>query len=127
MIQINGYRGLFNGGGALVGREIIYVVSYKIMAENISKLYAKTFEKSRLTDVLGAGTSGAIGGAVTTPLDCLRAVKQDQSLVRTPESYIKILNNCGYNGVLRGVAERSIAIALACIFMDQGSKILYQE
>lgn len=125
VVKVNGLRGLMGGSGALIGREIIYVVSYKILAEKISRIFAHLFSPSPVTDLVAAGTAGAVGGAITTPLDFMRAIKQDQAIKRRPQSYRQIIASIGVKGLFRGVAERSLAIALACIVMNQGSKYFY--
>ncbi len=126
VVRINGIRGLFAGSGALMTREVVYVASYYVVAERISSIFAASFGQSRWTEVMGAGISGAVGGAVSTPLDYLRGLKQDQAVKRRPENYRTIISRAGLSTCFRGVMERSLAVALACIVMNQGSKLLIE-
>lgn len=125
VIRVNGFRGLMYGGGALTGREIVYVASYTVLAEKVNGLFSLIFGQTRVSELLGVGTAGAIGGAVSTPLDYLRAVKQDQALTRKPQSYGELISSAGIRGLMRGTTQRCLAISLACIVMNQGSKIFY--
>lgn len=127
VFRINGFCGIFAGTGALTGREIIYVASYHILAEKISSIYSSIFGNSLVTEIFGAGTAGAISGAVTTPLDNLRALKHDQAVSRIPENYRKMTLKIGYSGLFRGLAERSFAIGLACIIMSVGGKLFNKQ
>lgn len=125
VVRVNGYRGLMYGGGALSGREIVYVASYTVLAEKVTGFFSLFFGQSSVSEFLGVGTAGALGGAVSTPLDYLRAVKQDQALTRQPQSYRELISRAGLRGLMKGTAQRSLAISLACIVMNQGSKIFY--
>jgi hypothetical protein len=120
----NGKFGWYSGGSALSLRETIYLMSYTIIGEKIGKLFAQVIGNSKCAEGLGAATAGAIGGALTNPMDVLRVLKQDQASSNVPESYLALIRSIGMKGLFRGVVERSAAVAIACLLMSQGNKLL---
>ena len=72
--------------------------------------------------------AGSLVGFATTPLDTLRAVKQDHLLDCTvARSYRSIAHDLGGAGLFKGVLPRMLSCSLAIILMDQGRKILNKE
>jgi hypothetical protein len=117
-VNQKGPRILFTGSIALIFREAIYAPGYIFASHWLSGKLTPYIQDKTTRDVTGAALAGAIVGAITAPLDTLRANKQ----------YMK--NNWGYLktikvlriGIFAGVIARVGALMIANTMMSLGAK-----
>lgn len=123
--QAGGVRRFFQGGTALAARESIWASAYLTLSGKIADIYSRYFTDKHACDVLGAGTAGVVGGVLTSPPDLLKVQKQDQALSKgRARSYLQIAKSEGLKGMFRGSVVRCTVVALACIMMTEGRRLL---
>ena len=101
------------GTTPLAAREVIWAATYLSLQPLISSYYAKPIANERVRQIAAAGTAGAIGGILTTPMDLLRARMQDCATRPGPQpTYAGIVRQLGAeaggNGL--GVVDRKSVV-----------------
>lgn len=120
-IKQKGITAVFATGSlALMFRELIYAPGYLVGAQWISNKLQPNIKNEIARDVCGAAVAGGIVGALTTPIDTLRAniqwVERNWSYTKT----VKVLRF----GILSGISARVGALVLANTMMTLGNKYL---
>lgn len=121
-LKAGGARRLWTGGLALGLREALWACAYLSASNTVASVYKRHMQNQKWAEIMGAATTGACVGALTNPLNVLRALKQDQFLRLTVESYWKIIAREGVRALFRGVQYRMPGVAVACVLMKEGKK-----
>lgn len=124
--QAGGTSRFFVGTAAVGAREALWAMTYMALAPAIVKMYASRFGDNLGSDIAGAATAGAFGGVVTGPPQYLRVQKQNLALEagKIP-SYLTIIRSASITKLFTAVHVRSGTVAVACVLMTLGKKILY--
>lgn len=123
-LLLNAKGRCFRGLSVVVMREGIYAPSYMVISPLVN---SKLSQISNQWLKLGVSSVivGSSVGVITTPLDTLRAAKQDNLLTtRTAKSYEELVRQLSVKGLFRGVATRSVACSAAIFLMQFGQNLL---
>lgn len=113
---------LMAGGSVVFSREGFFAQGYGVAAKTVGSVISPYVGDSRVVaDTIGAAVSGAVVGAVTNPLDLMRARKQGAAMsAGTIPSYRQIVCQEGVQGLSRGTLARSKVVAAATTLMTLG-------
>lgn len=122
--QIGGITRCNIGAGALAIREMIWATSYLTLTPTISALYCSAISNQDICDVFGAATAGGIAGFLTNPANYWRAQKQNEVLSLKPRTYFQITMEAGVKQLFRGVRQRMLVTAIACVIITESKKVM---
>ncbi len=117
--RIGGYRVFFRGAVTVPAREFIYMNGLFYLSKKLSIAIQPIVKNENYALVIGGAFAGAITGAITNPIDVLRANRQ---CMLKGWSYIQTMQKVGPTFMIKGIRYRSAAIAVAISFLSAGNK-----
>lgn len=123
--KMAGYKRLLRGSCATFARESLYFTGYNVLTSWLALRILSYTNNPVLATGAGAVFAGIFVGALTTPLDFIRAQKQSQVTSRIKALTVQqIFANHGWKGFMRGWRQRSLLVCAPATLMMQAKNML---